>query len=339
MRTVAARFAEEAAAVVANGGSQPTPWEVAMAVLRRLERRGGEAFLGLCTRYLALRQLFSDEPLSNDPAGCLQILRAHAAELAKQGALAALHRLRDDLHSLPEAAAAQRRSQVFQQLRRVAPGRTSALPAIIDSAGELRTTGEGMAEALCCHWRDVFAARSLGRTARREWLRADAAAPSGLRVAVRAVAQDTAAWRLRRSDVRRAIASTSRSAPGPDGVPYSAWRRMGALAVDVLHAAGAELASERGAGAMLETFPLDPAGHRGSVLRAGGCAPTVGGQHRQPASRRGDAVARGADARGSHFSRTMGFPPPSLSSTQCRRSGRGDARGQSSTGGRGGGLL
>lgn len=68
-------------------------------------------------------------------------------------------------------------------------------------------------------------------------------------------------WRLRRSDVRRAVAATSRSAPGPDGVPYAAWRRLGPLAVDILHAAGLELSSTRGVDAMLAEFPLDALGN------------------------------------------------------------------------------
>lgn len=165
-------------------------------------------------------------------------------DLAKQGALAEFHKLQNDLPSLPDGVATQRRTQVLQQLRRVALGRTSSLPAILDPAGELHTTGNGMATALRSHWAGVFPARTLG--SRQERLCAGSSAPSGLRSAIRPVAQDSAAWRLRRSDVRRAIATTSRSSPGPDGVPYAAWRRLGPLAVEVLHAAGLELSSGRG---------------------------------------------------------------------------------------------
>ena len=48
-------------------------------------------------------------------------------------------------------------------------------------------------------------------------------------------------WAVRRRDVRRALELASASAPGPDGVPYSAWQRLGSLAVDLLLAAGSEL--------------------------------------------------------------------------------------------------
>eukprot|EP00959_Pyramimonas_sp_CCMP1952_P357118 7477544-Pyramimonas_sp.AAC.1 len=35
-----------------------------------------------------------------------------------------------------------------------------------------------------------------------------------------------------RRHMQRAIALSGNSAPGPNGIPYSAWRRLGALAVD-----------------------------------------------------------------------------------------------------------
>ena len=53
------------------------------------------------------------------------------------------------------------------------------------------------------------------------------------------------------------------SSPGPDGIPYSAWKRLGPLAVDVLHMALEELSAEQGQEALLEAFPLDLAGNTG----------------------------------------------------------------------------
>jgi len=51
-----------------------------------------------------------------------------------------------------------------------------------------------------------------------------------------------AIWRLRREDIERAIAASPLSAPGPDGVPFVAWRRLGPLGVDVLHGVAQALA-------------------------------------------------------------------------------------------------
>ena len=63
--------------------------------------------------------------------------------------------------------------------------------------------------------------------------------------------------------MRRAISMAGSSSPGPDGIPYSAWKRLGPLAVDVLHMALEELSAEQGQEALLEAFPLDLAGNTG----------------------------------------------------------------------------
>ncbi len=53
------------------------------------------------------------------------------------------------------------------------------------------------------------------------------------------------------------------SAPGQDGIPSSAWRRLGPLATDVLHSALLELSAEQGQESLLEAFPADSAGNTG----------------------------------------------------------------------------
>ena len=51
---------------------------------------------------------------------------------------------------------------------------------------------------------------------------------------------------LRRKHVAQAVARSNNSAPGPDGIPYAAWRRMGNVGIDILFAAACEIASEDG---------------------------------------------------------------------------------------------
>ena len=43
---------------------------------------------------------------------------------------------------------------------------------------------------------------------------------------------------FRRQDIRRAVRCSSNSRPGPDGVPYLPWRRLGPLGIDLLFEAG-----------------------------------------------------------------------------------------------------
>ena len=44
------------------------------------------------------------------------------------------------------------------------------------------------------------------------------------------------AWRVRRKDVEGALRHSGNSAPGPDGIPFKAWRALGPLGVSILHA-------------------------------------------------------------------------------------------------------
>ena len=51
---------------------------------------------------------------------------------------------------------------------------------------------------------------------------------------------------LRRQHVQEALRLSNDSSPGPDGLPYGAWRALGELAVNVLHGAFQEMVSETG---------------------------------------------------------------------------------------------
>jgi hypothetical protein len=260
MRVSAARLTEERAST-SSDTSPASPLGVTMAALRRLERRGLPDLPGLCARYPTLRTLLTPDLLQHAPHLCLDRLRDHAVQLARKEVQASLQQLHDDLPSMDVETQTRRRSQVLLQLKRIAPGRSSALAAIMDSEGELRTDGPGMASALRQHWRGTFAARRLDRSRRMDWFRVDAADRNGLHAAVQPLLVDKEAWRVRRSDVRRAIAMAGSSSPGPDGIPYSAWRRLGPLAVDVLHGALTELSAEEGQDSLLAAFPLDSSGN------------------------------------------------------------------------------
>eukprot|EP00959_Pyramimonas_sp_CCMP1952_P337326 7063858-Pyramimonas_sp.AAC.1 len=58
---------------------------------------------------------------------------------------------------------------------------------------------------------------------------------SGLRDA------SSASWQVRRRDVQRAVKLSGNGAPGPDGIPYKAWRKAGDLGVEILFEAMGDL--------------------------------------------------------------------------------------------------
>ena len=61
-------------------------------------------------------------------------------------------------------------------------------------------------------------------------------------------------FRLRRRHVRSAIRHTNNSSPGPDGIPFVAWRRLEGLAVDVLFEAFQSMTAEAGPEVTLEEY-------------------------------------------------------------------------------------
>jgi hypothetical protein len=75
-------------------------------------------------------------------------------------------------------------------------------------------------------------------------------------------------WRVRRKDIARAIDNSSNTRPGPDGIPYRAWRALGPLSINVLFSAALRL-----------EHPLNAENPHHQVLNASilCCLPKVGG--------------------------------------------------------------
>jgi len=59
---------------------------------------------------------------------------------------------------------------------------------------------------------------------------------------------------LQRCHVELALRLSNNSSPGPDGIPYAAWRRLGTLAVDILFAAAQEIGSVDGEALLEEHY-------------------------------------------------------------------------------------
>ena len=115
----------------------------------------------------------------------------------------------------------------------------SYVAAIRVRAGEVVTDPAEMAAALRAHWQEVFDRRRVDEARLAQWLGEDldrAGLPP----------PDHAAWRPRRSDVERAVAMSSSSSPGPDGLPSQAWRALGPLGIDVLYGVLREFTMDAG---------------------------------------------------------------------------------------------
>ena len=101
----------------------------------------------------------------------------------------------------------------------------------------------------------MFSSKATSSIETKEWLREDKLAPNGLARAIGRHRGDPDDWKVQRGDIKKAIERASRSATGPDGIPYEAWKRLGGLATDVLWEATQLLESQEGAEALARSSP------------------------------------------------------------------------------------
>eukprot|EP00974_Lingulodinium_polyedra_P092126 8927486-Lingulodinium_polyedra.AAC.1 len=105
-----------------------------------------------------------------------------------------------------------------------------------------------MADALRSHWSGIFTAGGIDRGLLKKWVDEDiASGPSG---AARSPLRPFP--KLRRSHIKQAIDSTGNTSPGPDGIPFAAWRKCRDLAADVLFDAFGSMCSDGSTGMLDE---------------------------------------------------------------------------------------
>ena len=161
--------------------------------------------------------------------GCLARLKDKAVQLVKDEVLADLRLLSDHPDSNDVQQTEDRRNSVRNRLARLTRRtQTVSLQAVATEDGEVTTNAQDMAQALLAHWARVFGSADSDPEALRNWFALAA------KWNVPSVSQPASAWKVRRRDVARALRLAGNSRPGPDGVPFAAWRRLGSLAANVL---------------------------------------------------------------------------------------------------------
>ena len=93
-----------------------------------------------------------------------------------------------------------------------------------------------IAAALTDHWSQVFTARpTTHQHILDDWMKTR---PYGFN---EAQSKDRECWRISTRHVEMAVSMSNNSSPGPDGIPYAAWRHAGRTAILILHAAAEQM--------------------------------------------------------------------------------------------------
>ncbi|CAK0851716.1 unnamed protein product [Prorocentrum cordatum] len=174
----------------------------------------------------------------------LRLVRQHSVELARSRAIDEFSQLHNDLHDLTPDQAARRRQRNHRLLTRLAPGRGCSHYAVRDHAGHVSTDPSHVTKALEDHWAGVFSRKDTDRRLRQEWLADEAAhfRPADRRHVPGGVAPFEC--------FQQAIAHTKKSSPGPDGIPFRAWQRLGTFAARALYDAFLSMVSPGGLDSM-----------------------------------------------------------------------------------------
>ncbi|CAK0834700.1 unnamed protein product [Prorocentrum cordatum] len=159
----------------------------------------------------------------------LVCIALHAIELAKDHAMDELNKLHDDLNELSEEQAMRRRQRNHRLLTRLAPGRNCSNFALAHRLGHVCTDPEHIAGVLCEHWSEVFKRKDTDSELRNRWLAEEAR--HGDPDMLRHVPQADVPFEM----FEKAIRLTSNNSPGPDGILFKAWRKLGRFAAVALY--------------------------------------------------------------------------------------------------------
>ena len=194
-----------------------------------------------------------------------------------------------------------------------------------------------MAAELTEHWAPTFVRRNIDKEDLLCWLqelKSHGSLPS-----ICPDAMTAHKWRIRAKDIRWAIKTTERTAPGPDGISAAHWKHLGPQGVKallqvarcLLRAVGAEPAAER---CLPAAFARGPAAQDATTSGGGGMAcceaflsaaainllrgvtPPVGGH--APLSQ--EYGRYGSETAAERYARVVARPVDSLFCMECRQS-------------------
>ena len=171
----------------------------------------------------------------------LRRLKDHAVELARTQAMSEAELAQTSAQGASDDPhlSTRRKQRAARLLYRLLPGATTPLKAVQTANGNVVTEPADMAKVLRKHWAQVFKAAGVDETLLQQWVREDIT-----RRRVDEEHQDTMQdVQLLREHMAQAFAQSNDSCPGPDGIPYGAWRALGDRAIDVLFDAALDLAN------------------------------------------------------------------------------------------------
>jgi len=200
-----------------------------MTFLRAAENINLKTMKKCADAYPYLKSLCNPDNLNIRISNDFLQIKEHAVELARNAITSELTALQGNAELLDPQVKARKKENILTRIKRLLPGSLGGLNAMRNEAGEITTDPKAIASILDLHWSKVFSKRGIDDVLLQQWLREEfgEVGEAGLPEASR--------WKVTRKHIAKAIRMSGNSPPGPDKIPYKAWKALGELGVTILH--------------------------------------------------------------------------------------------------------
>jgi len=185
----------------------------------------------------------------------MEAIRDEVVERRKRTILNELTLLHQASEEEDEGLWDRRRNSVARQLRRLKPGAATGLVALKKRNGNVTTDPQEIAKELEEYWQEIFKKKEVDEKRLRAWLEEECDEEGSVKSLLMKV--EDKEWSLEHHHAKKAIDNSGDSAPGPDGIPYVAWRKLGVMGQSLIFRATKELMSPEGLEKMREAYGQD----------------------------------------------------------------------------------
>ena len=176
-----------------------------------------------------------EEPLSSI---AFTELKNHIIELGHTSVKDRVEELKTVKRQLPDSVYQQRKQKILSLLCKLLLGQSSGIVAIRDpDTGEVVREPRDIAKCLTNYWQQSFDRKDTDSSLRSEWL---GRITDKLQVSLEDL-------RPTIEDVETVLSTVPASAPGPDGIPFSVFKRMMDIVAPLVHDIILEMIDGRGA--------------------------------------------------------------------------------------------
>ena len=168
----------------------------------------------------------------------IELVRNHVTILAREQIQQDIQSLNNN-QGIDEEDKSREKENMLKKLKRLSPGESSTINAMVNDMGRICTTPEDIAEILKKHWQSVFNHKHVNTTALQIWMEELYGRNENGCFITGLPAGSSAMWVVSRSCIKSAIKSAKLSMPGPDGISARAYKALGdnlaLLIADLIH--------------------------------------------------------------------------------------------------------